>query len=69
MLTTLISILIIYCTIQYMRNERTYVLRQVWSINAAPRYYEYTYWQIFKPSRRNWYGLKFPREDDFTIHE
>lgn len=58
-------LLLIYCIYQLMRNQKVYKIRIYWIIKNDPRYDKYTYDDMFKPNLKNWFGLKFPNENDF----
>ena len=71
MKTTLLIILgilvlaLIYFFYQLARNQKVYEIRVEWRNENDPRWYKYTYDYMFKPSFRNWLGLKFPSKSDF----
>jgi hypothetical protein len=65
---TLLIILVlalIYCFYQLARNKKVYDIRMDWIKENDPRWDKYTYDYMFKPSFRNWFGLKFPIKSDF----
>lgn len=57
--------IIIYCLYQLARNEKVYKIRINWINKNDPRLDKYTYEDMFRPSFKNWFGLKFPKESDF----
>ena len=56
---------LIYCFYQLARNQKVYEIRKDWIIEDDKKRYKYTYDYMFKPSFRNWLGLKFPSKSDF----
>ena len=56
---------LIYCFYQLARNQKVYKIRINWIIKNDPRWDKHTYDDMFKPSLKNWFGLKFPNEKDF----
>ena len=66
-MTILLTLTILYCGYQYMRNNEIHKIRQKWIFNNDPRYLKYTYSDMFNPSSANGYGLKFPKDADYSI--
>lgn len=58
-------LVLIYCIYQLKRNQKVYKIRTKWINEGDPRWDKYTYDYMFKPSFKNWLGLKFPNENDF----
>ena len=39
----------------------------LWIIKQDPRYFDYTFEEMYNPTLKNWFGLKWPREKDFKL--
>lgn len=56
---------VLYNRIQFLRIDAAYNIRKNWIYARDPRYYKYTYREMLKASKQNWYGLKTPKDEDF----
>ena len=68
MFVVLISFLIlttINLFYQLSRNEKVYKIRIKWIVSGDCRHDKYSYDEMFKASRHNLFGLKYPNEKDF----
>lgn len=65
-----ISVLgMIYSFFQFGRNDAVYRIRIKWIDTRDPRYYQYTYDEMFDPGSDNYWGLTIPKEEDFVDKE
>jgi hypothetical protein len=55
----------IYALIQLQRNLKVFQIRVKWLLNDDLRYESYSYNDMFKPNKSNWFGLKLPNEKDY----
>ena len=62
---TLLFVALIYTVYQGFRNDKVLKIRLNWIWTMDMRRYRYTYDEMFKPSLKNWFGLKWPRDKDF----
>lgn len=60
-----LGILLLYYFYQWARNDRVYRIRIKWLNNDDARYPQYSYDEMYNPSKKNWFGLKFPKDKHF----
>ena len=53
---------LIYCGLQFIRNERVFDIRMNWIETKDERHERYTYGEMFNPSEKNFFGLNIPRD-------
>ena len=58
-------LVLFYCLYQILRNNKVYNIRTKWTSQRSELWYKYTYDEMYIPSRKNWYGFKYPNEKDF----
>ena len=56
---------IIYSSIQIKRVNRVYKIREKWINSHNDKYDKYSYGDVLKGNKNNWYGIKMPKEEDF----
>ena len=56
---------IIYSSIQIKRVNRVYKIREKWIDSHNNKYGKYSYKDMLKGNKNNWYGIKMPKEEDF----
>ena len=56
---------IIYSSIQIKRVNRVYKIREKWIDSHNNKYGKYSYDDMLKGNKNNWYGIKMPKEEDF----
>ena len=57
---------IIYSSIQIKRVNRVYKIREKWIDSHNNKYEKYSYDDMLKGNKNNWYGIKMPKEEDFN---
>jgi len=62
-----IGLLISVCYIlyQFFRNEAVYRIRMNWMHNRDSRHDKYTYSEMYKPSLKNYFGIRYPKDKHF----
>ena len=55
----------LYLIYQLIREEMVFQIRVKWIESKDKRYYKYSFDYMFKPHKRNWYGLKLPFDSSF----
>lgn len=61
----ILTLALLYCAYQLIRNQVVYEIRKKWIINDDKRIYKYTYDYMFVPRKENYFGLQYPREINF----
>ena len=56
---------IIYNSIQIKRINMVYKIREKWINSHNDKYDKYSYGDMLKGNKNNWYGIKMPKEEDF----
>ena len=56
---------LVWSIYQLVRNEAVFKIRKKWINNLDDRWYQYSNEQMYKPSRKNIFGLIFPNEKQF----
>lgn len=62
---TLLIFIMSYCLIQIVRNNEIHEIRKEWIYQDDKRWYKYTYQEMFTPSKSNWYGLRYPKDEHY----
>ena len=62
---TLLLLAVFYCLYQLLRNQEVFRIRTEWTYERSELWHKYTYDEMMNPSRKNWYGFKYPNEKDF----
>lgn len=57
---------LIYILYQMLRNNEVYSIRIDWIITNDKRFDKYSYDEMFNPSKKNYYGLRYPRDKHFN---
>jgi hypothetical protein len=57
----------LYFKLNLKRIDEVYKIRTKWIDTSDYRYYKYTYDQMLRPSSKNLFGLKMPKESDFKF--
>lgn len=65
-LSSLCWIIAIYSLRRAYIIGRIYSIRRKWTESDDKRWYEYSYEEMKKPSKQNWFGVKAPRDKDFS---
>lgn len=56
---------IVYCLYQLVRNDKIYHIRINWIDTDDKRRDKYSYDEMFRPNKHNWFGLKYPNEKQY----
>ena len=56
---------LIYDIYQFKRITCVYDIRVNWIKTNDPRYNKYSFDKMSDPNRKNWFGLKYPKDSDF----
>lgn len=59
--------LIIYFTYQSIRYEVLMDIFDKWEEELDYRYYKYNIENLLSPTKENWFGFKYPKEEDYTL--
>ena len=66
-LITTLLLLVVYYTYQVIRTNKVYQIREKWEDDFDLRSYKYTFRFMADPNAHNWYGIKFPNEEDYPL--
>lgn len=61
----IISLLVIYIVIQAERIGRVNDIMYDWYMKRDNRRFRHSIDSMMKPSIKNWFGFKFPKDEDF----
>lgn len=63
---TICIFLFIYSIYQLLRNQKVYKIRCKWTNDYVDeKWYKYSYDYMMKPKKHNWFGFKWPNENDY----
>lgn len=63
-------LVILYAVLQMIRNEMIYRIRKRWiEQDNYERWFSISYDAMWTPCRKNWFGLKLPKDKDFKNYE
>ena len=62
----LLGLWLVYLFYQFFRNNAVYKIRIHWIDTHDPRWERHEYNDMFRPSKDNWYGIKYPKDSDFV---
>ncbi len=63
---SLFGIISMYLIYQLIRNNKVAKIRRKWVLSDDSRYNKYDYDYMYKPSKHNLYGLRFPRDVQYV---
>ena len=69
LLMILLILIALYFIYQLKRNDAVFEIRSNWLARNDKRHGQYTYDEMFDPSKCNLYGLKYPRDYHFVNKE
>jgi len=55
----------IYSVYQLFRNDAVLSINLHWIATDDDRFDKYTYDEMFKPSKSNWFGIRYPKDSHF----
>ena len=64
--SVIILLLVIYIVIQVERIGRVNDIMYDWCMKRDNRRFRYSIDSMMKPSIKNWFGFKFPKDEDFN---
>ena len=56
---------LLYFAFQFKRLHEVMHIRRKWQDVLDKRYRTYSFMDMYGRTKKNWYGLKMPKEDDF----
>ena len=59
--------MIIYCLYQLVRNEKVYKILSAWRDANDIRCSTYNYNYMFNPKKNNWFGLRWPQDNQYEV--
>ena len=64
--TTIIALATLYIAYQFSRNEKVFEIRLKWIMtDQYDRLDRWSYDYIYDAKKNNWYGFKYPNEEDY----
>lgn len=60
------SLQIKYINLQLKRNKEVFNIMCKWRNTNDDRYMRYSYDDLYQPNRKNWYGLRMPKEEHYA---